>query len=70
MELWAQENQRISITDTVYITTAWSTSIMFNQFIATPMYLLFQGIVKSATESSFALLARYHKKVMLKNYIK
>ena len=33
--------------------------IMLNQLIDTPMHLLFQGIDKSVTEFSYALLARY-----------
>ena len=67
--LWAQENQCIPISDIAYITTTWSTGIMLNQFIDTPMHLLFQGIVKSVTEFSFALLARYYKKINVQKKI-
>ena len=62
-ELWVQEDQCISDTDIGYITTTWSTDILINQLIDTPMHLLFQGIVKFATKFSFALLARYYKKI-------
>ena len=50
------------MTDIAYTITTWSTGIMLNQFIDTPMHLLFQGIVKSTAKSSFALLAVLQKK--------
>ena len=37
-------------------------AIMLNQFLDIPMYLLFQGIIKSVTGFSFALLAQYQTK--------
>ena len=55
--LYEQKDQCISVTDLVYIITTGSSGITLNQFIGTPMYLLFQGIVKYVIDFSFALLA-------------
>ena len=66
-ELWVQEDQCISITDKAYKIIIWSTDIMLNNFIDTPMYLLFQGIIKYVIEFNFALLARYYKKGNVQN---
>ena len=46
-----------------YIPTMWTSTIKLNQYLDTPMHLIFQGIVKSVIEFSFLFLTHLKKNV-------
>ena len=47
--------------------SSWTSLVTLNQYIDTPMHLLFQGIVKSVIEFSFNYLKDNNKKQIFKN---
>ena len=62
----------ISITEKIkafYIPKMWTSTINLDQYIDTPMHLIFQGIVKSVIEFSFLFVTHYKKKQVFKSHV-
>ena len=47
------------------VPTMWTSIVQLNQYIDTPMHLIFQGVLKSVIEISFLFLTQYKKKQKL-----
>ena len=54
------------VCDALFLPTNWTSMIKLDQYIDTPMHLLFQGVVKSVIGFSFSLLASHNKKTEFK----
>ena len=52
-----------------HIPTMWNSTVELTQYIDTPMHLIFQGILKSVVEISFAFLTKYKKKQQFKSKV-
>ena len=51
----------------LHLPTAWTAPINLNQYVDTPMHLIFQGVVKSVIEFSFMFLTHHRKKQEFKS---
>ena len=47
----------------------WTSTVKIDQYIDTPMHLIFQGIVKSLIEFSFLFLKYYKNKQVFKSHV-
>ena len=57
------------VCDALFLPTNWTSIIQLDQYIDTPMHLLFQGVVKSVIEFSFSLLASHKQKKVFKENV-
>ena len=55
--------------DALFLPTNWTSIIQLDQYIDTPMHLLFQGVIKSVIEFSFSLLASHKQKKVFKENV-
>ena len=67
-----QTCNEMDITDKInnfHIPTMWNSTVELTQYIDTPMHLIFQGILKSVVEISFAFLTKHKKKQQFKSKV-
>ena len=62
-----KEQNIAELVQNLHFPSSWISLVKLNQYIDTPMHLLFQGIVKSVIEFSFNYLKDNNKKQVFKN---
>ena len=62
-----KEQNIAQLVQNLHFPSSWTSLVKLNQYIDTPMHLLFQGIVKSVIEFSFNYLKDNNEKQVFKN---